>query len=200
MPTFKNYKGVVFEGSTFPDSPYKTVSVKPNATIIGEYIPAFKKALPDATKGLFLLLVAMTHQEGFKRGTRSYRTNNPGNIGNTDSGRFVELKTLEDGIKMQAAFIQSIASGGKKAYPMNKLVLLPQFYSKEIAANPSYGLPANVPGYKFIFTGQLDQFVKIYSTGARATNNYINVVVSYFAANGLTITPESKLQDIIMMK
>jgi hypothetical protein len=171
-----------------------------NATIINEYIPALLKAFPSGPKGLQLLLTAMTYQEGFRKGTRSYRTNNPGNIGNTDSGRFVQAPTLEEGIKMQAAFIQSVAGGLKSAYPMNKQVLLPQFYSKEIAANPQYGLPANVPGYKFIFTGQLDQFVKIYSTGARATNNYINVVVSYLGANGLVITPQSKLQDIIIMK
>jgi hypothetical protein len=56
-----------------------------------------------------------------------------------------------------------------------------------------------LPGYQFTFTGQLDQFVKIYSTGARAGNSYINTIVSYFQMNGLSIQPQSKLQDIVKM-
>lgn len=195
----KNYKGVIFNGSTFPDDSYRKINVKLNQAMINEYIPALKQVLSTAPKGLQLLVTAMAYQEGFNKGTRSYRTNNPGNIGNTDSGANVQIATLGDGIKLQANFVQNIVDGKKAAYPIDKPVNVPQFYSKEIAANPQYGLPAELPGYKFIFTGQLDQFVKIYSTGARATNAYINTVVSYFADNGLIITPQSKLQDIIKM-
>ncbi len=199
MAQTEKYKGVTFDGSTFPDMPYKTVTVTLNSTILNEYIPALKRALPTALQGLYLLLTAMTQQEGFRKGTRSYRTNNPGNIGNTDMGANKTLVTLEDGILLQANYLHDIIAGKKTAYPMGKEKIIPPFYSAEIAKNPQYGLPAYLPGYKFIFTGQLDQYVKIYSTGARVTNSYINTIVSYFAAHGLTITPESKLQDIITM-
>ena len=84
----------------------------------------------------------------------------------------------------------------KKVHWLKQIALKP-FYSPEIANNPQYGLPANLPGYKFVYTGKLDQFIKIYSTGARVTNIYINTIVSYFAQNGITITPADKLIDII---
>jgi len=191
----EKYTNVVFDGSTFPDDKYKTVSVILNDTIKNEYLPALEK-LPYS-KGLKLLMTAMTHMEGFRKGSRSYRTNNPGNVGNTDSGANKKLLTLSDGIQLQADHLKKIAEGKSKFYPLGKLVMLKPFYSPEIAKNPQYGLPANLPGYKFIYTGKLDQFIKIYSTGARVTNVYINTIVSYFAANGIVITPEDKLIDII---
>ena len=191
----EKYTNVVFDGSTFPDDKYKTVSVILNDTIKNEYLPALEK-LPYS-KGLKLLMTAMTHMEGFRKGSRSYRTNNPGNVGNTDSGANKKLLTLSDGIQLQADHLKKIAEGKSKFYPLGMLVMLKPFYSPEIAKNPQYGLPANLPGYKFIYTGKLDQFIKIYSTGARVTNVYINTIVSYFAANGIVITPEDKLIDII---
>ena len=195
----KDYTDVIFPDATFPDSPYKNVKVTLNDTMINEYIPALNRALPDAQRGLRLLLIAMTVQEGFNKGTRSYKTNNPGNIGNTDTSANKSLPKLEDGIKLQADYIADIIAGKRKAYPMGKEVFIKPYFSPEIAKNPQYGLNPNLPGYKFTFTGQLDQFVKIYSTGARATNSYLNAIVSYFAANGLTITPQTTLQDIVLM-
>lgn len=196
----KSYEGIIFPNATFPDAPYKTVPVTLNNTILTEYIPALDKALPTATKGLRCLLIAMTHQEGFRPGTRAYRTNNPGNIGNTDSGSNKGLKTLEDGIKLQVQYMADIIAGKKAAYPIGGDVLLKPYFSPEIAKNAKvYGMDPHLPGYHFTFTGQLDQFVKIYSTGARASNYYINTIVSYFKLNGLHITPQSKLSDIITM-
>src|SRR6187402_252607 len=98
----KSYKGITFQGFTFPDDKYRRIPVKLNQTMVNEYIPAIKSL--NLPKGLGLLLIAMTHMEGFKKGTRSYRTNNPGNIGNGDNGRNVELPTMADGIKLQVAF------------------------------------------------------------------------------------------------
>jgi len=197
----KNYKGVIFDGSTFPDSPYRIVPVTLNATIKEEYIPALNTALPNATKGLRCLLIAMTHQEGFQKRSRSYRTKNPGNIGNTDSGANKQIATLSDGVKLQADFITAITNGQKKAFPLDKPVFLKPDFSEELHKNQkTYGLGnGDIPGYKFVYTGQLDQFVKIYATGPRLTNSYINTIVSYFKMNGLSITPESKLADIIKM-
>lgn len=201
MPPVKDkYKNVTFEGATFPDDPYKAVTVKLNDTIKNEYLPALAKL--EVPKGLKLLITAMTHVEGFRPGTRSYRYNNPGNVGNTDSGANKGFKTLADGIRAQAIFIQDIAHGMKKAYPLGKPYTIPPFYSKEIANNPiTYaGMQAYSPGYKFNpYSGQLDQFVKIYSTGSRTSNSYLNTIVSYFKQNGLEISADSKLQDIIGM-
>ncbi len=189
------YKNVIFEGSTFPDDPYRNIAVKLDAVIKNEYLPTIEKLSPPM--GLKLLMVAMTDMEGFRPGSRSHRTNNPGNIGNTDGGKNKPFPTLRAGIEAQAKHLTEIAEGKKKAYPLNKWVTLKPFYSPEIAKNPQYGLPANLPGYRFIYKGRLDQFIKIYSTGARVTNVYINQIVSYFSLNGIEITPVTTLQEII---
>lgn len=198
-PLNKRYIDVIFTGSVFPDDPFQVFKVVLNQTVRNEYLPALERALPSANKGLKLLMTAMVHQEGFTPASRSYRTNNPGNIGNNDKGQNRFYPTLEEGIKAQANHMIDIADGAKY-YPLGvNLTLLP-FYSKEIAKNPQYGLPANLPGYRFTYTGQLDQFIKIYSTGARATNNYIDTIVSYFRQNGVTIGPTSTIQEIIDIK
>lgn len=186
-----------FKGSTFPDAPYiSNLKVSLSQEIISEYLPEIKKL--KLGKGLRLLLEIMADKEGFYKGSKSYRTNNPGNIGNTDLGATKTLKTLRDGIMAQVNYIDKIIKGNHKSFPLNKRVLIKPFFSKEIAKNKkNYGMSPYLPGYDFIFTGQIDQFVKIYSTGARAGNGYVNEIVSYFKKNGVEITPESKIQDII---
>lgn len=196
----KDYKGITFEGATFPDSPYKIIKVVPNNTIVNEYLPVLNEHI-TASKGTKLLITAMAIQEGFKQGTRSHKTNNPGNIGNVDSGANKGFATLADGIQAQADFIIAVAEGKKKAYPIGQLVFLKPTFSPEIAKNQAtYGLGnGNVPGYKFTFTGQLDQFIKIYATAPRLSNNYLNTIISYFSQNEITITPTTTLQEIIAM-
>lgn len=194
------YKDITINGSTFPDAPIRTnLNIKLNSTVRNEYLPAIEKALVDEEIGFRLLLTAMTHKEGFRAGTRSYRTNNPGNIGNTDSGANQGFPTLEDGILAQKHYILNIVEGKSSAFPLGKPKVIKPYFSPEIDRNPQYGLPPYLPGYSFTFTGQLDQFVKIYSTGARAGNSYLSTIISYFKQNGLDITPESKIQDIIRM-
>ncbi|MDG1333562.1 MAG: hypothetical protein P8P74_14595 [Crocinitomicaceae bacterium] len=92
-----------------------------------------------------------------------------------------------------------IVNDKSSAFPLGKKKVIKPYYSPEIARNPQYGLPPYLPGYSFTFSGQLDQFVKIYSTGARAGNSYLSTIISYFKQNGLDITAESKLQDVIKM-
>jgi hypothetical protein len=192
----ETYKDKVINGSTFPGSAYKLYTVKLNPEIVNEYIPEIKKL--GIRKGMELLLTIMAFREGFKKGTRSYVNNNPGNIGNTDSGANKKLPTLQDGICLQINYISDIIEGKHKAYPLGKEVNIKPYYSPEIAKNSAlYGMSPYLPGYKFVFTGQIDQFVKIYSTGARGGNNYINAIVSYFKQNGFTIKPDAKLQDIV---
>ena len=195
-PLNERYKGVVFQGSVFPDDPHQISRVILNDTMKKYYLPSLEKI--SESKGLRLLMTAMTHQEGFTPKSRSFRTNNPGNVGNTDSGANKKFKTLEDGIRAQAHHLKDIADGAKH-YPLGSKIYLPPFYSKEIANNPKYGLPAHLPGYRFTYTGQLDQFLKIYSTGARATNNYVDTVVNYFRQNGVKITPQHTIAEIISL-
>lgn len=165
-----------------------------------EYLPALQTAMGSQAKGFRLLCTIMAHKEGFKKGTRSYRTNNPGNIGNTDSGQNKSNRTLVDGILMQQNYILNIVNGKSAAFPMGKQKTIAPYFSPEIAKNAkNYGMNPFLPGYNFVFTGQLDQFVKIYSTGARGGNGYLSMIISYFNQNGMPITAESKLQDIIKM-
>ncbi|MBK7129050.1 MAG: peptidoglycan-binding protein [Crocinitomicaceae bacterium] len=193
------YKDVIIEGSTFPGKPYDyNVKITFTKEMTNEYMPALERALPNTPRGLKMLITIMAQKEGFYKGTRSYNNNNPGNIGNTDSGVNKKVSTLEAGILLQKDYVESVIAGKHKAYPMNKLVKIKPYYSEEIARNQkTYGISPYLPGYNFVFTGQLDQYVKIYSTGARAGNNYINMIVSYFKKNGIDITPESKIQDIV---
>lgn len=197
----EKYRGVTIQGSHFPDKPIKwDVRIKLNYEMRHEYIPAMEAVMRGAPKGFKLLLTIMAYKEGFRRGTRSYRYNNPGNIGNTDSGANHVLASLMEGVQLQKEYVQSIVDGKHRAYPMGRRKTIKPYFSKEIARHTKlYGMSPYVPGYRFTFTGQLDQFVKIYSTGARAGNGYVNMIISYFKKNGIYITPKSKIQDIIKM-
>ncbi|MEK6829507.1 MAG: peptidoglycan-binding domain-containing protein [Nanoarchaeota archaeon] len=196
------YKDVTIQGSVFPDKPIKdNLSIKLTKEMVDEYLPALDKAMGDQPRGFKLLCTIMAQKEGFYKGTRSYSTNNPGNIGNTDSGANKKNKTLVDGILLQKNYILSIVEGKHTAFPMGKKKVIKPYYSPEIAKNAkTYQMSPYVPGYEFVFTGQLDQFVKIYATGARAGNSYLSMIISYFKMNGVNIGPESKLQDIIKIQ
>lgn len=162
-----------------------------------EYLPALEKALAGSPKGLKYLCTIMAHKEGYFKGSRSYRTNNPGNIGNTDSGRNRSNSTLEDGILLQRDYINKVIAGKHSAFPMGKKKIIKPYYSPEIAKHPSYGMSPYLPGYEFVFTGQLDQFVKIYSTGARGGNGYLSMIISYFNSKGIKLTEKSTLSEIV---
>jgi len=195
----KKWKDVTIKGSVFPDAPISNrVRVRLNSEMINEYLPALHESMGNEPLGFRLLVTIMAYKEGFRKGTRSYRYNNPGNIGNTDSGANKSRSSLPSGILLQKEYIKQIVSGKHSAYPMEKRKLIKPYYSPEIAKHQKlYGMSPWVPGYDFIFTGQLDQFVKIYSTGARGGNGYLSMIISYFADNGIEITAQSKLQDII---
>jgi len=197
----EKYKGVTIDGSHFPDKPILTNrNVRLTREMKAEYMPTLERVMGDEPLGFRLLCTVMAIKEGFYKGTRSYRYNNPGNIGNTDSGANKGYPTLDAGILRQKEYITQITEGRHRAYPMGKTKVIKPYYSREIAKNAKlYGMSPYVPGYKFIFTGQLDQFVKIYATAARAGNGYLSMIISYFRANGLEINAQSKIQDIIKM-
>jgi peptidoglycan hydrolase-like protein with peptidoglycan-binding domain len=196
------YKDVTIQGSVYPDKPIKTnMRIRLNKEILEEYIPEMRSVMSDKPRGFQLLITIMAYKEGFRKGTRSYRTNNPGNIGNTDSGANKHNGTLKSGIELQRDFIKRIVDGEHRAFPMNRKKVIKPYFSKEIAKHSKmYGMSPYLPGYEFTFTGRLDQFVKIYATGARAGNGYLSMIISYFKQNGITIGPESKIQDIIKIK
>ena len=194
------YKNKVFEGATFPDAPIKrNMRIDFNNYMRTEYIPIIDSI--EANKGVKLLAIIMANKEGFYKGTRSYRTNNPANIGNTDNGRNVGFKTLRLGIEAQIYYIQRVALGKHSSYPLGKDVYLKPYFSPEIAKNQkTYGIEPYVPGYKFKYIGELEQFVKIYSTGARSGNGYLSMIISFFENHGIHIDEKTTLAEIIEIK
>ena len=177
--------------------PVDNLKVSFSPKIKEEYIPAIN-TINGYSKGLKLLAATMAQKEGFYEGTRSYRTNNPGNIGNTDSGANNSFKTLKEGIIGQLDYLNKVANGEHSAYPVGKNKDIKPYYSPEIDKNQeSYQLTPYLPGYKFTpYTGTLEQFVKIYATGARGGNSYLSTIISFFKQNGLTITPTTTLAEI----
>jgi len=180
--------------------PNYNTSVSFSGAIKTEYYPVLK-SISGKTKGLKLLAVVMAQKEGFYPGSRSYTTNNPGNIGNTDSGANVKLKNLKTGIEKQLTYLYGVAQGTNKNYPLNATKDIEPYYSKEIDKNQkNYNLTPYLPGYKFKYTGTLEQFVKIYSTGARGGNSYLSIIISFFRKNGFSnVTEKTKLADLIKL-
>lgn len=193
------YKNMIIQGSVFSGAPINDeMKISFTKELLEKYIPVLNEVVDEKMTGLKALMTIMTSKEGFYKGTRSFKTNNPGNIGNTDSGANNKIETLKDGVKAQMDYVLRVASGKHPAYPLGRLKKIPPAYSKEIAANQkTYGLDPYLPGYRFIYTGQLDQFVKIYSTGARGGNSYLSMIISYFKNLGIHVTPQTTLKEII---
>lgn len=192
------YEGLVIRGSKSPaeKGSRDDVEIKFSQEIMQVYIPAWKKV--EAQRGLKYLALIMAQMEGFTKKSRSYRTNNPGNLGNTDSGNNKSFSTLEAGIKAQAEFLRKVAYGLEKNYPVGKEKKIKPFYSPEIAKNKAiYKLEPYCPGYIFDpYTGRLDEFIKIYSTGARQKDTYISIIRSYFKNLGFEVTDSTTLKQI----
>lgn len=211
----------VYQGSVYPLDPVvsnKKITLKPSIT--EEYIPLRDTLFGNEPLGLRLLITAQAIKEGYyaksrkegyrgvyydsrsgKVGTKAYRLNNPGNIGNDDAGNTVYYPTLEEGMKQQVEYTKRVANNQHGAYPIGKRKYIEPYYSPEIAENQTAyaNRSPKLPGYDFVYTGQLDQYVKIYATAARSSNNYLSMIISYFNMNGITLTNESKIQDIIKM-
>lgn len=191
-------KGTTAKGSgpTYSDDFTSTGVAKKEKRGIGSvsktlkevYIPTLEKVVPAGSKGIKLLITAQTQMEGFAPGTKSYRTNNPGNIGNTDNGGTREFSSLDTGVKGQYDYTVGVALNKNKNYKIGERRKAPSIYDKDSAQT--------YPGIDFIYKGTLDQYLKIYSTGARKYDTYLNLVVSYFAKNGHTITGETTLKEI----
>lgn len=192
------FQNLIVQGSEAPNAKPSVDSIKVtlSSEILKEYIPIWNTI--SGNKGIKLLALIMAQKEGFEKGTRAYRTKNPGNMGNTDSGANVSFPSLQAGIEHQIKTLTRIAEGKHKAYPLNKKVKLKPFYSKEIAENKAtYQLEPYCPGFEFVYTGQLDQFIKIYATGPRQKNTYLSLIRSYFKNHGFKVTDKTTLQEIM---
>ena len=67
-------------------------------------MPEYEKVantITSITKGRRYLITSQAGFEGFFPGSTSYKTNNPGNISNTDEGKRKSFPTLKDGIIAQ---------------------------------------------------------------------------------------------------
>ena len=157
--------------------------------ITNEYIPARDAALPSESKGLKTMITAHAIMEGFYKGSKSYTTNNPGNIGNVDTGGTVTYSTLADGIKAQRDYVKKVASNQHTAYKLNAHIQKPSVtYSG-----------TTYPAIDFFYNGSLEQYLKIYSTGARLNNAYVNFFINYAQKQGITIIPQTTVSQFIQM-
>lgn len=193
----EKYKNVTINGMQFPDQPIKTnMKVNLGSTMVKEYLPIISE-LNEYSKGARLLATVMASKEGFTTSSKSYKTNNPGNIGNTDTGATKGFKTLKDGIIAQLEHIIKVANNQSPAYKFGPKTIKP-YYSPEIAKNPkTYVISPYLPGYKFDFNGELAGFIKIYATGARGGNGYLSTIISFFKQNGIEINEMTTLKEII---
>lgn len=153
-------------------------TVKLSNEITNEYIPERNK-INGISTGTKLLITAQTAVEGFYKGTKSYRTNNPGNIGNTDDGSTKSYPTLKEGIEAQVRIATNVANGTSPSY--------------KIGSKPACALGNET------YNGYLYQYLRIYATGARTSNAYLNVVIGHFKSNGKTITAKTTMSEIYNM-
>jgi hypothetical protein len=95
----------------------------PTASIENVYGPSIDNAITslknkgiNISTGLRVLATAQTQFEGFYPGSKSFRTNNPGNIGNIDDGSTKAYDTLDAGIEVQLKFLNDVVNGRERNY------------------------------------------------------------------------------------
>jgi hypothetical protein len=159
-----------------------TQKINTTQAITDFYAPARDKALPAEkfTSGRRILLTAQAQKEGFKPGNINFDLKNPGNFVDTVGGvpikgrgpgsrsRFVEFKTLEDGILASSKQLDIILAGkSKQNYPKNPTLF------QYISVYAPIGDGANNP------------------------TDYTNYIVNYFKKYNIIISPNTLLKDII---
>jgi len=135
------------------------------------YKPALEKALPTLSKGAKLLLTAQTVNEGFKPNTLSYKTKNPGNVGNTGKATKT-FPTLEQGIQAQwQSVLKGAVTGTSAIYKPTDTLF--QYLSKYAPVYNDDGTPA----------------------GNNPTN-YTNFIINYFKNQNIQITANTTIREI----
>jgi len=152
------------------------------------------------TKGHRMLALAYVVKEGYFRGSTSYNTKNPGNIGNTDNGARNPQPTLQAGMKLLMDYFPKRADGTKKGWEFGYKKIPPTF-SPDIQKNlRNYQRPNGyLPGYEGNYQGEIGYFTKKYATLARVNNNGISAIATLFTINGYPskIDGNTKLSDLI---
>ena len=78
------------------------------------YIPTLEKVFPNLPRGIKTLMAAQTQLEGFYPGSKSYRTNNPGNV--YPEGNKSGFGSLEKGIQAQWTYVLGATLQNKSKY------------------------------------------------------------------------------------
>jgi len=181
------------------------IPIRPNEDVKAEILPILNSPeyLSKYTKGHRMFALVWTMKEGYngpksgKSISRSYRTKNPGNIGNTDSGNNKEFGTIKEGLDYLMNFLKKVSLGDPSiangAYKFGPKTIRPT-WSNEVANNPNaYGRYYNgdrnkpigcLPGYTGDYRGQLGAFSIIYSTFSRVSNGSISKLSAIFRING----------------
>ncbi len=170
----------------------KSSKVSINSSVKDKILPIINSSSYKSsyTKGHRMFALVWAQKEGFKPGSRSYRTNNPGNIGNTDSGKNREISTLQEGMDLLMDFIKKASEGNTKygkGWSFGEKEISPN-WSNEIANNPQTYKRVNgcLPGYKGNYQGQLGFFTKRYATFSRVSNGSLGRLITIFELNGKT--------------
>ena len=162
-----------------PPNPDSATGTSMKSVMSKPAMPEYEKAantITSISKGRRYLITAQAGFEGFFPGSKSYKTNNPGNIGNTDDGKTKSFPTLAEGILAQTKKVVS----GQGSYKIGGK------YTCALG-NETYD-------------GSLYQYLRIYATGARINNNYVNAIIGHFKDNGKNITAKTKMTEIYNMQ
>lgn len=202
-----------FNGTTL-NTTIKRKNVTPNASVKRDIVPIINGSdyKSKYTLGHRILAMVTVLKEGYNEiysdnplGTKAYRTKNPGNIGNTDSGKEKTLSSVKEGMELVMEYYSKRNKGtgftkSLKIWNFGPQKLSPKF-SEEIQENlANYGNPPNgcLPGYEGNYQGEISYFVKRYSTASRINNSGLSRFKTLFELNGYTnFTTSSKIQDLM---
>jgi hypothetical protein len=136
-------QNISFKSSTLGTIP----NIKPSETISVVYIPVLEKVFPTLSKGIKTLMTAQTQLEGFYPGSKSFRTNNPGNV--YPSGNKNGFPTLEEGIQAQWTYILGACFNGTSRYykPTDTLYKYLSTYAPASGGNDPYAYTKFIVGY-----------------------------------------------------
>ena len=189
-----------------PPQAYKKVSM--NSSIKNDILPIIEsdEYKSKYTKGHRMMALAYVIKEGYykkvpyENSSSSYKTKNPGNIGNTDSGVVSVQPNIKTGMNLLMDYFTRVATGKARNYPFGNVVI-PQFFSEDINKRyNTYRRPDGcLPGYRGNFQGELGFFVKKYATFARVNNNGITGIWTIFSINGYNekIDHNTLIQDLL---
>lgn len=176
--------------------------IRPNEDVKAEILPIINsdEYISKYTKGHRMFALVWAMKEGYngpKSGrpiSRSYKTKNPGNIGNTDNGDNKSFNTLKEGLDLLMKFLKDASVGqGSSSFKFGQKTIQPT-WSPEVANNPnSYKWYLNgdkskpigcLPGYTGDYQGQLGAFTMIYALFSRVNNGDIAKLSAIFGING----------------